>query len=290
MKVTIALGGGGARGVSHIGVLERLVREGFEIKAIAGTSMGGLIGAHYACGMSPSQIAMRMAEADEVGFLRARPDGPGLIGLSAIEDWLEEEFGDLTFADLRLPFAVTATVLETGEEVILRQGRVVDALLATIAIPGIFPPRTVDGKLLVDGGVTDPVPVRAARLLSPAVCIAVALSPARKDWGKRPSPSPLNQFPVFQMVSRLKPGQALAVYLRSMEIATRNFTELRLEIDKPDFVLRPEVSHVGLLEDPPVEELIAAGALAVDQSLAQLQEAFKLPGLFSRLFSSRRSG
>ncbi len=289
MDITLALGGGGARGVAHIGVLRVLEREGFRIRAVAGTSMGGIIGALYAAGNDPSELQALVEEAKGKNLFRARPLGPGLLGIHAIEEWLRSVLGDVQFEDLDIPFAVTAVDLETGNELILGSGKVVDAVLATIALPGIFPPRSRDDHRLIDGGVVDPVPVKPARELFQAMTVAVALSPSREDWSSQPSPSILEQLPWLNVVSRLRPAQALRIFMRSMEISGRYFTELRLEIDKPEVIIRPKVSHIGLLDEPSVSEVVALGENAAEQMLPQCRAQFSLVKRLGRRLRSMRT-
>lgn len=272
--IAVALGGGGARGLAHIGVLRVLEREGFRIRAVAGTSMGGIIGAGYASTLSADRLLELMEYGHRGGLLKARPGGPGLIGVQVIEARLSEYFGDQTFSDLQIPFAVSATNLHTGEEVVLREGNLVEALMATIALPGIFPPMSRGYEELVDGGVVDPVPVRMARSLFPGPVVASVLSPPREQWETHPSPSPLSPLPLFSLVTRLRPGRALQIFIRSMEIAARSFTELRLEVDRPEVIIRPPVSHIALLGQPSVEEVAALGEKAATEALPKVQAQF----------------
>jgi len=286
MDITLALGGGGARGVAHIGVLRVLEREGFKIRCVAGTSMGGVMGALYAAGHSPSEMQTMVEQAREKDLFRARPGGPGLLGITVIEEWLRASLGAITFEELDIPFAVTAVDLETGEELILREGGVVDAVLATIALPGIFPPRSRDENRLVDGGVVDPVPVVPARELCDLPTFAVALSPSREDWGTDSGPSVLEQLPWLGVVSRLRPAQALSIFVRSLEITARYFTEFRLEIDKPDVIIRPRVAHIGLLDEPSVSAVVALGEKAAEEMLPDCRAQFTLPKRLGRRIKS----
>ncbi len=289
MDITLALGGGGSRGVAHIGVLRVLEREGFNIRALAGTSMGGVMGALYAAGNSPSEMQARVEEARELDLFRARPQGPALLGIHAIEDWLRGVLGPITFEGLAIPFATTAVDLETGEELVLQEGGVVDAVMATIALPGIFPPRSRNDHRLVDGGVVDPVPVAPARALCNLPTVAVVLSPRREDWPAEPAGSVLEQVPLLQMVSRLRPAQALRVFVRSLEISGRYFTELRLEMDKPEVIIRPKVSHIGLLDDEPsVSGIVALGEEAAEQALPEIRAQFSIAKRLGRRFKFLR--
>ncbi len=140
MDITLALGGGGAKGNSHIGVIRRLEKEGFRVRGVAGTSFGGLVAVLYALGYSPDKIEETFASLDQTQFYGHAPDdGPSLMGLAGVTRLLEETIGDATFADLKLPCVLTAVDLKSGKEVLLSKGRLVDAMLATIAMPGIFP-------------------------------------------------------------------------------------------------------------------------------------------------------
>src|SRR5215208_127680 len=165
MDITLALGGGGSKGNAHIGVIRRLEKEGYRIRAVAGTSFGGLVAAFYALGYSADKLEELFATADQSQFYGHGPnDGPSLIGLAGVTRLLEETIGDCTFADLKLPCILTAVDLKSGKEVFLSKGRLVDAILATIAMPGVFPARYTEGLELVDGATLDPVPVAAARM------------------------------------------------------------------------------------------------------------------------------
>jgi NTE family protein len=275
MDISVALGGGGARGLSHIGVLQVLEREGFIIRAIAGTSMGGVIAAMYAAGYTPDEMLGRASETPPMGLLRARPDGAGLIGLGRVAEFMKKAIGDRTFADMRIPLALTATDLEMCREVVITEGSVVEGILATIALPGVFSPKIQGETRLVDGGMVDPVPVQPARELFPAVpVVAVALSPKPEDWGTKRSPSLLATLPMFDMFSRLRPGQALNVFLRALEISARSLTELHLQVDKPDVVIRPAVFHIGLLQQAPVSEAADLGVKAAEEALPELRALF----------------
>ncbi len=273
MDVTVALGGGGARGFAHIGVLRVLEREGFRVRAIAGTSMGGVIAAVYAAGYSPDEIEERSSRASLPELIRARPLGPGLIGVRKIEAFLRQHLAEREFDDMRIPLALTAVNLADGTEVVLTRGRVLSAVMATTALPGIFPPYALGEHRLLDGGVIDPVPVGPARALHAAPVVAVALSPAPENWAETRSPAALG-LPLLGLVSRLRPAEVLTIVLRAVEITARSMTELRLQIEQPDVVIRPSVSHIGLLEGVSVAEVAALGEAAAVAALPSLRALF----------------
>ena len=183
MDISLALGGGGARGYAHIGVLRRLEHEGFRIRAVAGTSAGGIIAAAYAAGLTPDELESIFSKLDQSKlFARTVNDGPGILGLSGAMKELENVFGDSTFADLHIPCGVVAVDIDEGIEIDLTEGRIVDALLATGAVPGVFPPKSYGEMQLVDGAVLNPVPVSLARKLAPRLpIVAVVLEGHAKD-------------------------------------------------------------------------------------------------------------
>ncbi len=292
MDIAVALGGGGVRGLAHIGVLGVLEREGFRVRGIAGTSMGGIIAALYAAGESPSQIQALAASTSPRSLLHVRPADAGMIGIDHIAELLQRALGRRRFEDLRIPLALTATDLNTAAEIVLKEGVVADAVLATIALPGVFPPQLMGRYRLIDGGALDPVPVRSARDLFDGPVIAVALSPAPGRWSETRSPSPLGDLPGLEMLARLRPGQALKVFMESSEIMLRTYTELRLELDRPEVIVRPEVWNVGLLQETSVPVMVAKGEAAMESALEQAREQFqgarRLNRTLRAIFSSRR--
>ncbi len=210
---------------------------------------------------------------------------PGDQSLQKLRCVLGELLGEATFDGLPRRLAVTATNLETGHELVLTEGRVVDAVMATIALPGIFPPQLLGSDRLVDGGVIDPVPVRAARSLYPGPVVAVSLSPPPEEWAQAAPSNPLGHLPAFAVVDRLRAGQALRIFMRALEISARTFTELRLKVDHPDLIVRPRVSSVALFDTPSVELMRGVGEAAMLERLADLRACFGLRGTLRRLVS-----
>jgi NTE family protein len=291
MDITIALGGGGSRGMAHIGVLRRLEHEGFRICALAGTSAGGIIATLYAAGYTPDEMEARFALIDQTKlFGLATREGPSILGLSRAASILEEFLGERTFADLKLPCAVTAVDIKSMREVVLKEGRVVDAILATIAIPAIFPPRQVGEALLVDGGVMDPVPVAVARSLAPDLpVVAVPLTPLLGQEGTFMSMRiPHVPEQIVRQLTRFRLAQALNVYIQAADAESRMLTELRLQVDDPDVIIRPEVGDFGLLDVVDVPTVSRRGEKAVDAVLPQLKQATAWPNRLRRRLFPRR--
>lgn len=272
-EISVALGGGGIRGIAHIGVLRALEKNGFRIKAVTGTSAGGLVGAVYACGFSPDEIEEILASVDQSHFFTlAINNSPGLLTLEGLTGMLSPFIGDKTFENLKIPFACTAVDLDSAQEIVIDSGRVLDAALATAAFPGVFPPVKLGHFNLVDGGVLDPVPVALARWLAPELpVIAVCLSPEPAQWGQLPPFAMLSSVPLphrlVEQVSRLKLTQTFQVFTRSMDVVSRSLTELRLQIDKPEVIIRPDLAEFGLLDSVKPQILIELGEKSVQKAL-----------------------
>jgi NTE family protein len=175
-RVGLALGGGGARGMAHVGVLQVLEREGFPIDCIAGTSVGSLVGAAYAAGLRGERLttmALQMRWRD-IGNLVWPRDG--LVSFAKLESFLVNVMGDLTFADLQIPYAAVAANLAAGNPVILKTGRVAPAVRASCSVPGIVTPVDMDGLRLVDGGMANNLPISVVRDMGADLVIAVGLA------------------------------------------------------------------------------------------------------------------
>jgi NTE family protein len=281
MNIAVALGGGGARGPAHIGVLRRLEQEGYQIRAVAGTSAGGIIAALYASGHTPDQMEAAFAQVDQTKlFARTSKDGPGLLGLSGAEAVLSKFLGEQTFADLRIPCAMAATDIRAGREVILREGRVLDAVMATIAVPGVFPPKEAGDVQMVDGAVIDPVPVSLARLLAPGLpVVAVVLSPLVEPPARAGGlPLPLSvPGPIVERLTRMRIAQAFGIFVSAVDVGSRVITELRLKVDSPEIVIRPEVGGIGLLDKVDTHKLVRLGEKAAEAALPELKRAVGWP-------------
>lgn len=295
MDITLALGGGGAKGNAHIGVLRRLEREGFRIRAVAGTSFGGLVAVFYAAGYTPVEIEDLFAAVDQSRLYgRSADERPSLLGLAGVRRWLEQHLGERSFDDLKIPCALTAVDLHCGCEVTLDEGRVRDALLATIAVPGIFPAFPWHEWELVDGGVLNPVPVSVARELAPSLpVVAVTLQapmgePAHSMSVPLPIPSGLPK-PILDHLSHIRLAQAFDIFMRSVDVGNRAIAEYRLAVDKPDVIIRPAVSDIELLGKVDVREVAQRGEQAVEAVLPDLRRAVSWPNRLRRAILGGRS-
>lgn len=279
--IALALGGGGAKGFSHIGVLKALEAHGFRVRVVAGTSAGAIIGSLYAAGYGPEEIARRVeAVPYSRAFARRGDDGPALLGMLGIEEMLREALGERRCEDLLLPFGTAAVDVERGQPVYLTRGPAVEAVLASSAVPGIFPPVRWGEHLLVDGGVLDNVPVRLARWLARQAglaglpVVAVSLTPPPEALGEPTGVRLLARVPMLQQVARrMRLAQALNLFLRSVDVGGAWMTALRLQLDRPDVVIRPDVAAIGLLDDVDVRAVATLGEAAVLAALPALRQA-----------------
>lgn len=261
-KVGLVLGGGGLRGLAHIGVLKALEGAGVEVDLLAGTSMGGVIGAMYAAGMSVEQIEKEMLSHTNTAGMRRlidiRLSYRGLVRGNRIYNMIADTIGaQITFADLDLPLSVVAVDGVSGCEVLLDSGKVVDAVRATISVPGIFEPVEKEGMVLIDGGILNNVPTDVARNMGAKVVIAVDVMP---DFSRNTPGQPLVE-PAIDPDS-LPSFLREALHVEYIMISA--LTSAKLREFPPDILIRPQISpEVDLLIGfEHAEEVIAAGEAA----------------------------
>lgn len=287
MDITLALGGGGAKGNAHIGVLRLLEREGFRVRAIAGTSFGGIVACFYAAGFSPDEIEAAFSAVDQTRLYgREREDGPAFLGLSRVRQWLKRTLGERTFAEVRIPCAVTAVDIRTAREILIKDGLLRHAILCTIALPGIFPSFLEQELELVDGGLLNPVPVEVARGLASRLPVVAVTLTAPLGTPPRSIPLPFLDGlpgPLAQRISHLRVTQAMDLFMRSIDIGGRQIAELRFKLEKPDVIIRPDVDAVGVLDRVDVGQVAALGEKAAREKLPELRKAVSWPARVRRL-------
>ncbi len=279
MKIGVAFSGGAAKGLAHIGVLKALEREGLAIDCLAGTSMGGVIGGGYAAGMTPDDMeaeAIRMSKTRRLVDLVDRGiPRQGLLEGTRVRQYLINQIGEeTTFADLRLPFAVVSVDLLTGLEVVLSQGRVVEAVRATTAIPGILAPVAIGEYRLVDGGVLNNLPADVVRGMGAQVVIAVDVGATRENSVIQQG-SGGRWFIPDGLVHIASDTQ------RSLSILMMSHHEQRLRAAQPDVIIRPlfESKNSSLTGFMRPQEIIAAGERATIEALPQIKESLARPAL-----------
>jgi NTE family protein len=262
--IGLALSGGAARGLAHIGVLRVLREEGIPIDMVAGTSAGAVMGAVYASG----QDVERMVEhALDAGWKRLAPlidpsfPKTGFIKGRKITRLLSSYVGgNIKFSDLKIPFACVATDIDTGEEVVIKSGLVLEALRATISIPGIFTVVKREGRHLVDGGLTTPVPVHVVRKMGADFIIAVNVNPdVSARMGKATQ----------ERVRAHKAPNIFQVMMQSIYITT--YTAARSSLADADIVIEPDLTNIGAGDFHKAQELINRGKKAAREIIPEIK-------------------
>jgi len=284
LKVGLALGGGGARGLAHIGVLKVLERENIPIDLITGTSMGAIIGGVYALKKDISaieKIAEKYSKISEFNIdlsfgEKEKKDKP--FFLKKMSDFLKRGYilnlelrrkyindgegvkkiikdlvGDKAFTDTKIPFAAVAADLVKGEKVIIRKGKLFDALLASASIPGMFPPVILDKKILVDGGIVDVVPIEAAQSLGANFVIGVNVGQTIKK--------------------RVEFDNAVEIFFRSDSITSAELRKLQLSF--ADIIITPKVGRFHWSDFSKPEKCVREGEIAAQNIILELKKKLK---------------
>jgi NTE family protein len=297
--VGLALGGGAARGFAHIGILRTLLANGIVPDVVVGTSIGAVVGGAHAAGQLDSLEdwgRSLQGVRNILGYLDIRLNGSGLIGGEKLATRLEGSIGRTLIEDLPVKFATVATEVRTGHEIWLTRGRVVDAMRASYALPGIFSPVLIGDRWLVDGALVNPVPVSAARALGAEIVIAANLSSdiftySTTVYSHGPMPDAVvpvteettskRRFPRFfspeKTVKREffgggRPGLS-SVMVDAFNIMQDRITRARLAGDPPDLLITPRVGQFGWFDFHRADELIALGTRAAERALDSIQEA-----------------
>ena len=256
IKVGLALGSGSARGLAHIGVLKVLVKEGIPIDMIAGTSAGAIIGGMYATGMPVTEIenTAKVLSHRKYAFL-VDPTLPrtGLIKGKKVKEALKQYFKDTDFQDLKMPFACVSTDLETGEAIIIKTGKVLEAVDASISIPIIFSMVEKDGRHLVDGGLVNPVPVSVLKDMGADYIIAVNVTPYN-----------------IQKTEFLKTHGIFHVIMQTLYISTYQIT--RASLSNADVVIEPATDHISPFAFDRINECIELGEKSAQKAIIEIKQ------------------
>jgi NTE family protein len=298
--IGLALGGGAARGFAHIGILRTLLAHGIVPNVVVGTSIGAVVGGSYAAGQLDAleEWARGLQPRNILGYLDIRLDGSGLIGGDRLASQLEAAIGPTLIEDLPLKFATVATEVRTGHEIWLTRGRMVDAMRASYALPGIFSPVLVGDRWLVDGALVNPVPVSAARALGAEIVIAANLcsdifsttiyshgpaapapepevepAPPKRGFGRLFSAERTMKREFFG--SRGRPGIS-SVMVDAFNIMQDRITRARLAGDPPDLLITPRVGQIGWFDFHRAEDLIAHGVRAAERAIDSIQESIHM--------------
>jgi NTE family protein len=295
-RIGLALGSGSARGWSHIGIIESLAEAGIEADIVCGTSMGSLVGAAYVAGHLTElrQWAETATWREIVGLMDVRLSGGGLISGSQVVSFLKGLGVEAPIESYTKRYAAVATDLVSGREIWLESGPIHEAVRASIALPGIFSPARVGGKWLVDGGLSNPVPVSVCRALGAEVIIAVNLNGdllARRFASEPDAETALSARLPSDFLDRLLKGlreQASQIAPRLLQkgsstpgyfevlancinIMQDHITRARLAGEPPHVMLAPRLRDIGLMEFNRAKEAIAEGRYCVEQALPMLR-------------------
>jgi NTE family protein len=305
--IGLALGGGAARGLAHIGIVRTLVAHGIVPNVVVGTSIGAVVGGAYATGHLDTleAWARRLQPRNILGYLDIRLNGSGLIGGDKLAAQLEAAIGPTLIEDLPMKFATVATEVRTGHEIWLTHGRMVDAMRASYALPGIFSPVLVGDRWLVDGALVNPVPVSAARAFGaeiviaanlssdifahsttiyshgPAAGVTVAVAPEtiieptapKRGFGRLFSAERTMKREFFGSAGR--PGIS-SVMVDAFNIMQDRITRARLAGDPPDLLISPRVGEIGWFDFHRADDLIAHGTRAAERAIDSIQEAIHI--------------
>ncbi len=293
-KIGLALGGGAARGWAHIGVLKALTAAGIKPDIIAGTSIGAVVGACHAAGHLDQleDFARELTRKRIFGYLDLNLTGTGLINGQRLVDRLSDTLGDLHVEDLNPRFAAVATEIGTGHEIWLSRGRVVDAVRASYALPGVFKPVKINGRWLFDGALVNPIPVSVCRALGARYVIAVNLNfdscgrgtivphlePNEEFAEPTAEPEPesvggKNGVAVRRLLQRQIFGKGdsapgiSTVMMEAFNIVQDRIARSRLAGDPPDVMLSPRLAGIGLFDFHKADELIERGTQSVQREL-----------------------
>lgn len=271
LPVGLALGGGGARGLAHIGVLKVFEQEGIPIDRLAGNSVGALIGALYAAGTSTSELETMardigwsaLTDFSTTSFIRLLL-AQSLLSTERMEEYLRRHMGDLRFNELRIPFVCAATDLQTGERVVFREGPVAQAARASATIPGLFKPVVFRHRYLVDGGLVGNMATDLARSIGAKLVIAVDVS---SDFSAVETPN------VLTTVTQ-------AVYIQGQQLN-------RDQASLADLVLTPAVAQISPIDLTQSLQCVDAGTQAARRKIRDVK-ALIIDSRFDALLNGRR--
>ncbi|MBP5473402.1 MAG: patatin-like phospholipase family protein [Bacteroidales bacterium] len=254
-KVALALSGGGARGIAHIGVIEELERRGYEITSVAGTSMGALVGGVYVAG-ELSIFKDWISIMDKYMFFSLMDinfKGDGILKGEKVLKELQQLVPDIKIEDCKIPFAATATNLITREEVVFDKGSLYDGIRASISLPLLFQPYRLGDMLLADGGIVNQLPINRVKRTEGDILVAV-------DVGANIQSNIQNKkdVPRFSKDER----NIVMVLTESASIMTQRIAEMSIQLYKPDIVIRTSVSDYNVLDFDEAEDIIKAGVKA----------------------------
>ena len=295
LKVGLALGSGSSRGWSHIGIIRELIREGIEPDIVCGTSIGSLVGAAYVSGNIEQleEWVLSLNKFETARFLEVNLSLSGFVNTERLYSFLQLHVANesVQIETLDKPYAAVATSLDKGREIWLSKGSIIQAVWASIALPGLFPPIRHNKQWLVDGGLVNPVPVSVCRAMGADVVIAVNLN--GDIVGRHFQQSSSEQLNTgvtaritdlvmeytggfFENSSQEQPPGLFDALAGSVNIMQDRITRSRMAGDPPDVLLHPRLSHIGLLEFYRAAESIREGEKCVQRMMPEISRVLEM--------------
>jgi NTE family protein len=299
LSIGLVLGGGAARGFAHIGVLRTLMAHGIVPDVITGTSIGAVVAGLYGAGVLDTfeEWCRGLTRRGVLSYLDFRIGGSGLISGARLARKLEETLGDTGFGDLPMRVAAIATEIGTGHEIWLTRGRLSEAMAASYALPGIFPPKLIGGRWLMDGAMVNPLPISAARALGARLVIAVNLNadnfgrgttiqdhgPNAEDDARRAR----HELERGQSGGIFRPARLIrrqfflgsdgpglsTVMVEAFQVMQDRITRSRLAGDPPDVMISPRLGRINLFDFHRASDSIAIGAEAAERAIEAISES-----------------
>ena len=274
-KIGVALSGGAARGLAHIGVLQVLESLGVEISAVSGCSMGAIVGALYSLGVELTEMENYVKNTDWKNFLIFSVlalSRAGIVNDHKVDEVFNKFMGDRTFEDCKKPFCCVAADIISGKKVILKSGSLKEAVRASISVPGIFPPVHKGGELLVDGGLIEPLPTEAIRELDCNFIIASSIVFESEDESALENTGPDFLFKKNQ--NNIKKMSIQTILDKSMNIVQAQITKSYAE--KADIVIEPKIGGFGFFDFGKGEKIIEAGRKATIRKIPEIKKKLRI--------------
>ncbi len=300
-KIALVLGSGAARGLAHIGILKVLEQNKIPIDIVTGTSIGAMIGGAYASGLNPAQLEEIACETNWLKVAQIlfpkKLQSSALLDGGRVEDFLLALVGERKIEDLQKPFACIAADIWSGEEIVLESGSLVKAIRASLSFPFLFTPLELNGRLLADGGMVNPLPVNIAREMGADIVIAVGANRSTErliqhlDTGKtltrRKITAAANSSSFFKRflenfdenrvlkraLRKPKPIKKPGLRRQMIQIGStmeNQILSLRLKESPPDVLITPQVDEFQFFDFVRTKEIIAAGERAAEKMLPEI--------------------
>jgi NTE family protein len=298
LSIGLVLGGGAARGFAHIGVLRTLMAHGIRPDVITGTSIGAVVAGLFAAGALDAfeEWCRGLTRRSVLSYLDFRLGGSGLISGARLARKLEETLGDVRFTDLPMRLAAIATEIGTGHEIWLTRGRVSEAMAASYALPGIFPPKLIGGRWLMDGAMVNPLPISAARALGARLVIAVNLNADNfgrgtiiQDHGPNADDDARHAQRELELAQSgfFRPARLLhrqffggadgpglsTVMVEAFQVMQDRITRSRLAGDPPDVMISPRLGRINLFDFHRANDAITIGVEAAEKAIEAISES-----------------